>query len=187
MWWFWIVAMSNLQWKQEVCPSKQLYGKICCVEMQQLWWISPSQMWCMLNTFNAMKIIIYCSIFLILQMQVQLKHLKTFPLNITYTFMKIVQLMIIFWKITGKRRLEFILKTWYEMQTYIRIEEVEHENCVNINFNYVSDQRFSLISLLSMSYAILSQWYICGKLLTPDDNLWICANYQVCSYQMILN
>ena len=63
------------------------------------------------------------------------------------------------------------------MQTYIRIEEVEHENCVNIDFNYVSDQQFSLISLLSMSYAILSQWYICGKLLTPDDNLWICANY----------
>ena len=43
------------------------------------------------------------------------------------------------------------------MQTYIRIEEVEHENCVNIDFNYVSDQQFSLISLLSMSYAILSQ------------------------------
>ena len=55
------------------------------------------------------------------------------------------------------------------MQTYIRIEEVEHENCVNIDLNYVSDQQFSLISLLSMYYAILSQWYICGKLLTPDD------------------
>ena len=43
------------------------------------------------------------------------------------------------------------------MQTYIRIEQVEHEHCVNIDFNYVSDQQFSLISLLS---SCLMQYYL---------------------------
>ena len=56
------------------------------------------------------------------------------------------------------------------MQTQIRNEEVEHENCVSFIFNYVSDQQFSLIfTIIYVMQYCLNKTFV-EKLLTPDDN-----------------
>ena len=123
--------------------------------------------------FNAKNINI-CNIFSIFEMQARLKYFKNFPPEYRLCFRKMKKFIFLGKQITRRKwRLEFILKTWYEMQTCIRIEQVEHEHCVNINFNYVSDQQFSLISLLS---SCLMQYYLIYTFL-----------WKQCLLQMIVN